>query len=134
MKHILIVDDDPFIQRLFDQFFQSKGFSTAIADSGFSAVLKMKEHKPDLIITDIVMAGMDGLALIREVRKENLQMPIIAISGGRRAMEVNYQPHAEKDGASCFLEKPIYLRDLLVAVQALLDQNCPPDKKALPAQ
>ncbi|MCU0857836.1 MAG: response regulator [Pontiellaceae bacterium] len=129
MKHILIVDDDPFIQRLFDQFFRSKGFSTAIADNGLSAVLKMKAQVPDLIITDIVMAGMDGLTLIREVRKEYPLMPIIAISGGRRAMEVDYQPHAEKDGASRFLEKPIYLRDLLIAVQALLDGISPVRKE-----
>lgn len=128
MKHILIVDDDPLIQRLFDQFFQSKGFSVTLADSGLSAVLQVKARMPDLIITDVVMPGMDGLALIREVRKEHPEIPIIAISGGQRAVAVNFQPHAEKDGASQFVEKPIYLKDLLASVQTLLDQAHPAEQ------
>ena len=125
MKHILIVDDDPLIQRLFQQYFQAKGFSTAVADSGLSAVLQMKDRMPDLIITDVVMPGMDGLALVREVRKEHPEIPIIAVSGGQRAMAVNFKPHAEKDGASRFIEKPVHLSDLFCAVQMLLDQHHP---------
>ncbi len=110
MKHILIVDDDPLIQRLFDQFFKSEGFSVTLADSGLSAVLQVNSRKPDLIITDIFMPIMDGLMLIREVRKEHPDIPIIAISGGQRAVAVNFEPQTEFEGANQFIEKPVYVR------------------------
>ena len=127
MKHILIVDDDPAILHLFEQFLQKKGFSTALAADGFEAILQLKEQKPDLIVTDIIMDGMDGLALIREVRKRDIHMPVIAISGGRCTMSVDFEPRAEQTGANEFLEKPIRLVDLLQSIQTLLDENPPAD-------
>jgi len=127
MKHILIVDDDPAIQHLFEQFLQGKGFSTALAADGFEAVLLMKEQMPDLMVTDIIMDGMDGLALIREVRKRDVHMPVIAISGGQCVMSVDFEPRAEKDGADEFMEKPVKLADLLESIQTLLDENPPVD-------
>jgi len=127
MKHILIVDDDPAIQHLFEQFLQGEGFSTALAADGFEAVLLMKEQEPDLLITDIIMDGMDGLALIREVRKRDVHVPVIAISGGRCVLSVDFEERAEKDGADEFMEKPVKLADLLQSIQTLLDENPPVD-------
>jgi len=127
MRHILIVDDDPAILHLFEQFLQKKGFSTSLAANGFEAILQLKEQTPDLIITDIIMNGMDGLALIREVRKREIHMPVIAISGGRCELSVDFEPRAEQTGADKFLEKPIRLADLLQSIQTLLDKNPPTD-------
>ncbi len=127
MKHILIVDDDSAIQLIFEQFLQGEGFSTALAADGFEAILQLKEQTPDLIITDIIMDGMDGLALIREVRKKEFHIPVIAISGGQCVMSVDFEPRAEKNGADEFLEKPVRLADLLESIQTLLDENPPTD-------
>ena len=127
MKHILIVDDDSAIQHLFEEFLQQKGFSTSIASDGFEAVLSMEEQMPDLIITDIIMDGMDGLALIRELRSRDTHTPVIAISGGRCVLSVDFEQRAEETGANEFLEKPVELRELLEAVQALLDESSPDD-------
>ena len=123
MKDILIVDDDPAIQLLFEQFLRAKGFNPRVASDGFDALLSIKEQVPALIITDIVMDGMDGLALIREVRNEHPDMPVIAISGGRRVMSVDFEPSAVKHGANEFLEKPVHLADLLQTIQLLLEEH-----------
>jgi len=123
MKNILIIDDDPAIQLLFEQFLKTKGFNTQVASDGFEALLSVKEQVPDLIITDIVMDGMDGLALIREVRSEHPDLPIIAISGGRRVMSIDFEPSAVKHGANEFLEKPVHLADLLQSIQLLLEEH-----------
>ena len=123
MKNILIVDDDPAIQLLFEQFLKTKGFNPRVAVDGLDALLSMKEQVPDLIITDIVMDGMDGLALIREVRNEHPDMPIIAISGGRRAMSIDFELSAAKYGANEFLEKPVLLDDLFRSIQSLLKKS-----------
>ncbi len=127
MKHILIVDDDSAIQHLFEQFLQSRGFSTALADDGFTAVLSMERHAPDLIITDIIMDGMDGLALIREVRKSKPLIPVIAISGGQCVLSVDFEQRAEKSGATEFMEKPVGLKELLQSIQTLLGASPPAD-------
>lgn len=127
MRHILIVDDDSAILQLFEQFLQRKGFSTSVASDGFEAIIQLKKRTPDLLITDIIMDGMDGLALIREVRKKEIHMPVIAISGGRCVMSVDFELRAEKIGADEFLEKPIRLTDLLQSIQTLLDENLPSD-------
>ena len=123
MKNILIVDDDPAIQTLFEQFFKTKGFNPRVAIDGFDALLSMKEQVPDLIVTDIVMDGMDGLALMREVRNQHPDMPIIAISGGRRSVSVDFELPAEKSGADVFLEKPVHLEDLFRTIQSLLKES-----------
>ena len=127
MKNILVVDDDPAIQTLFKQFLKTKGFNPQVAVDGFDALLSMKEQVPDLIITDIVMDGMDGLALMREVRSQHPHIPIIAISGGRRTVSVDFESSAVKSGASEFLEKPVHLEDLFQTIQSLL-KECPTDE------
>ena len=88
IKHILIADDDPDILHLFDTFFKKEGYSTDLATDGLDALLKMKEKAPDLLITDIIMDVLDGLALIREAKELYPDMPVIAISGGRRVMSL----------------------------------------------
>ncbi|MBC8206064.1 MAG: response regulator [Kiritimatiellales bacterium] len=124
MKNILVVDDDPAIQALFEQFLKTKGFNPRVAVDGFDALLSMKEQVPDLIVTDIVMDGMDGLTLIREVRSQHPDIPIIAISGGRRTVSVNFEASSVKSGANEFLEKPVHLDDLFRSIQSLLNE-CP---------
>jgi CheY-like chemotaxis protein len=123
----LIVDDDSAIQHLFEQFLQGEGFSTSIAANGLEAIILIKENPPDLIITDIIMDGMDGLALIREVKKIIPETPIIAISGGQRMMSVDFEQPAEKTGSNQFLEKPVRLAELLQSIYRLLGEN-PPEK------
>jgi len=66
---------------------------------------------------------MDDLALVREIRKKSPKMPIIAISGGRRAMSINFESSAEKDGADEFMEKPVKLADLFQSIQRLLEEH-----------
>jgi len=127
MKHILIVDDDSDIQHLFEAFLQREGFRTSIAANGLEAILLIKENPPDLIVTDIIMDGMDGLALIREVKKSIPETPIIAISGGQRMMSVDFEQPAEKTGSSQFLEKPVRLAELLQSIHMLLGEE-PPEK------
>ncbi|MGE4488067.1 MAG: response regulator [Kiritimatiellales bacterium] len=122
MKHILIVDDDPVTQVVFSQFLEKKGFSTSVTDSGFSALLKVNEKEPDLIIADILMPGMDGITLIRELRRTYPALPLIAVSGGQHGATTDFEPQAEKNGADCFLRKPIHLNDLLQRIESLLQR------------
>lgn len=121
MAHILIVDDDSSIRLLFKQFLEGEGYKVSLASDGQEGIALLKQQKPDLIITDILMPEMDGLEIVREVRKHHSSIPIIAISGGMRSGQINFLSHARTFGACRVFEKPISLAALLTAVKELLD-------------
>jgi CheY-like chemotaxis protein len=120
MAHILIIDDDPAVQSLFQQFFEAEGYTVTLADDGKDGLWKMRQQTPDLIITDIMMPVMDGLEVIQEIRQHSPELPIIAMSGGMRTAPLNFLPHAKKFGACRVFGKPVSLAELLNAVQELL--------------
>lgn len=121
-QHILIIDDDPSVLTVFGQYFESKGFSVDQAADGMEAMHCLHRRRADLIITDILMPDKDGLELIREVRSEFPDLPIIAISGGMRNASMSFLPLAKKFGAVHVFEKPVALSDLYDAVQNLLSR------------
>lgn len=125
MEKILIVEDDASIQSLFSEFLGKIGFSAEVADNGFEALLKIKAGRPVLMVTDIVMKGMDGLGLIREVRKTSPDMKIIAISGGHHSVDVDFRARAEEVGADRFMQKPIPLKVLRETIEELLGSRFP---------
>ena len=121
MAHILVIDDDLSIQQLFKQFLSGKGHSVSSASDRKEGLHLMKQQRPDLIITDIMMPEMDGLEVVREIRKTYPGLPVIAISGGMRGVSMNFLPHAKKIGACHVFEKPVSLSTLGDAVKELLD-------------
>jgi CheY-like chemotaxis protein len=120
MAHILVIDDEPSILSLFGQFFRDKGYSVAVAADGNEGMRLIKQQKPDLIITDIMMPEKDGLEVIQEVRRLSPELPVIAISGGMKGGLTSFLPHAKIFGAERVIEKPVPLTVLLAAVQELL--------------
>jgi DNA-binding NtrC family response regulator len=121
MAHILVIEDDDSVQNLFGQFLETQGFTVSHAINGTEGMLLIKQQKPDLIITDIMMPEMDGLEVIRAVRESHPELPVIAISGGMRAVPINFLPHAKKFGACRVFEKPVSLADMLTAINELLN-------------
>lgn len=120
MSHILIIDDDLTVLNLFEQFLRGDGFSVSVATDGREGLSLMRQKNPDLIITDIMMPEMDGLEMIREIRRHHPEIPIIAISGGMKSAPINFLPHARKFGAGRVFEKPVSLLHLRTAVRELL--------------
>lgn len=120
MAHILVIEDDDSILNLFGQFFEGEGFTVSRASNGKEGLNLIKQQKPDLVITDIMMPEMDGLEVIRELRNQHAGLPVIAISGGMKMTRANFLPHAKKFGADCVFEKPVSLTALLAVVRKLL--------------
>jgi excisionase family DNA binding protein len=86
---VMVVEDDPALQMLFEMTLASWDFPVAVevADNGFSALLKIGQHAPDLLITDLNMPGMDGFAMIRHLRQsapwQTLPIVVVSALGGR---------------------------------------------------
>jgi DNA-binding NtrC family response regulator len=78
---LLVIDDDAQIRQLLKQFFQSKGMRVVLAQSGEEG-LKALAHKPLVVLLDINMPGMDGVAALKQIKAQSPRLPVVMISGG----------------------------------------------------
>ena len=120
MAKILLIDDDPKIQMVFSQFLTSLGHEIIQAENGKAGLKMIQEGRPDLVITDIMMPEVDGLEILMHLRNTHDSVPVIAISGGMRALPVNFLQQAKLFGARYVFEKPVPLDVLRNAVTELL--------------
>lgn len=123
MKKILIIEDDDLLRNLLTRFLSKHGYQTESAEDGEKGLLCLKETVFDLIITDIIMPGKEGIETIQEIRSILKDLPIIAISGGGRMSADSYLPLAEMLGANCTLAKPFRNEELLNKVRELLGEG-----------
>ena len=78
-KHILIVEDEQKLAALLKEYFEKAGYRATIAGRGDQAVAQARKSAPDLMLLDIMLPGMDGMAVCSEVRKFS-NLPIIMIT------------------------------------------------------
>lgn len=121
MKTILLIDDDPTVQKLFSMFLEKQGYEILQAENGKIGMRIIEQDQPDLVITDIMMPEMDGLEILLAIRKSSSDVPVIAISGGMRNLPINFLKQAKLFGAHYIFEKPVPLSVLLGAVEDLLE-------------
>jgi len=119
--HILVVDDEPDIRNLVKEILEDEGFEVSIAESGETARHARRMRRPDLILLDIWMEGVDGISLLREWSEGGgLPCPVIIISGHAT---VETAVEATRLGAYDFIEKPISLAKLLLVVNRALESE-----------
>ncbi|RXT07033.1 response regulator transcription factor [Ammoniphilus sp. CFH 90114] len=116
MAHILVVDDDPYIQDLIRMTLQSEGFHVTLAGDGEEALTKLEQQKIDLGIIDILMPKMDGYKLCQEI-KDYLDIPIIMVTAKG---ETGDKVKGFRMGTDDYLVKPFEPLELIVRVHALL--------------
>ncbi|MBE7440446.1 MAG: response regulator transcription factor [Spirochaetales bacterium] len=115
MDRILIVDDDKKLQSLLVDYLRDAGYEPAGCYDGSAALIWLREHSCDLIILDIMMPGMDGLAVLRELRKAS-DVPVIMLTA--RGDDMDRIVGLEL-GADDYLPKPFNPRELLARIKAV---------------
>lgn len=113
---ILIVDDDPKIVTLVRTYLEREGFPIASAADGKAALTAFAKSMPRLIVLDIMLPELDGLALMRIVR-ERSEVPIILVSARASTADRVYGIH---EGADDYVVKPFSPAELVVRVKAVL--------------
>jgi CheY-like chemotaxis protein len=122
MAKILIVDDDPVIREMLSLTLTDEGHETIVAGNGNEALTTIETTTPDLIITDIIMPEKEGLQLIRELRKKNKDIKIIAMSGGTPMMDGEQLLQiSTMFGANRSFTKPVERIELVAAINELLN-------------
>ena len=117
MHTILIVDDEERLRKALGRSLAGEQLKTLTADSAEQALKLLAKKRVDLVITDLVMPNMDGMALVRRIRqrKSNTKIIIITAYGSDESMQ-----EAETLGVSAYLAKPFDLSDLKSRVNDLL--------------
>lgn len=113
-RKILIVDDEWSILQSLRGILEDEGYAVEIVTSGEKALEELRRDPPELILLDVWMPGMDGLAVLKEIKKISPQVPVIIISGHGN---IETAVRATKMGALDFVEKPIAFERLLVSIQ-----------------
>src|SRR5580700_7112474 len=117
MKKLLIVDDETDIATSIQYVLTQEGFSTVLAHDGLKAIELVEKEKPDMIILDLMMPGLDGLEVCRRVRAHDRRTPILMLTA--RTSEIDTVVGLEL-GANDYIAKPVRLRELVARVKAHL--------------
>ena len=133
MAKILIVDDEEDVRISLKQVLERAGHDVSVAKSGAEGLDMMKRDAADLVITDVIMPGIDGIATARQIREKYRNTRIIVMSGGGKTAPEPYEPDAIKTrsylasasgaGADSTLTKPFDRNEILRMVQKLLDES-----------
>lgn len=119
MASILVVDDDKSIRRTLEKFLSEQHYQVDTAEDGLQALEKVASQRPDLILLDINMPGMDGIETLKTLKTRGHFPPTIVISA-RGDMRTTIQ--AIQEGAYDFLNKPLDIEKLKITLKRALEQ------------
>jgi two-component system, OmpR family, alkaline phosphatase synthesis response regulator PhoP len=116
-NRILVVEDNPDLAFGLRNNLEIEGYAVDVADDGYKALTRARTLRPDLIILDLTLPGLDGYRVLRTLRDEGNATPVLILSAhGEEADKVR----GFRLGADDFVTKPFSLLELLARVQALL--------------
>jgi two-component system, OmpR family, response regulator MprA len=117
---ILIVDDDRAIRESLNRALSLEGYETATANDGAAALAAMSQQRPDLLVLDVMMPGVDGLTVCRVLRAQGDSLPVLVLTARTETADKVAGLDA---GADDYLPKPFDLDELLARVRALLRRS-----------
>jgi DNA-binding NtrC family response regulator len=119
-KHILVVDDEPLVRSSLGELLTISGFTVSTAANGKEALELLKNYTADIIITDVKMPEMDGIELLRMIKTNHPQTPVILISGYG---SIENAVEAMKEGAYDYITKPIVDSEIKIVIDRLMKQR-----------
>lgn len=122
MKRVLVIDDDEQLRALLSQILERAGYEVNEASNGSEGLALFKGKQADLVITDLIMPGKEGIETIIEMRREFPHVRLIAISGGGRKGPGDYLAMAKQLGASKTVCKPFSRDEILQAVRETIGE------------
>ncbi|BBB26645.1 sigma 54-interacting transcriptional regulator [Amphritea japonica] len=122
---ILIVDDDPGILKVLSLRLSASGFRIDTANSGVEALNRIKTELPDLVLSDLRMDGMDGMALFSAIQEDHPALPVVIITAHGSIPDA---VEATQKGIFGFLTKPIDKEQLLSTINSALESAHSPDE------
>jgi twitching motility two-component system response regulator PilH len=122
MMTVMVVDDSPTIRAMLVTLLSQHGLTVVEAEDGQVAKQLMKDLRPDLVITDVVMPNMNGYELCRWVKNELPGVPVIMCSTKGEAFDRHW---AMKQGGDAYIIKPFNSEEMMTAIRSLLQGALP---------
>ena len=116
MKGLLIVDDQAGIRLLLNEVFTKEGFETRLAANGAEALQSVTEKEPDCVLLDMKMPGIDGVEVLKRLKKDWPHIPVIMMTAYG---EVELTEEAIKNGAERYFTKPFNIYEVRDAVKEI---------------
>jgi two-component system, OmpR family, response regulator MprA len=120
-RRILVVDDDPMVATTVQRVLRPEGYDFDVAHSGAAALAQASDRRPDLVVLDVMMPGMDGLEVCRQLRAAG-DLPILFLTARSDTAD---RVRGLDTGADDYLIKPFAYAELLARVRALLRRRPP---------
>jgi DNA-binding response OmpR family regulator len=120
---VLVVDDDPTVSDVVRRYLERSGYAVAMASDGRSALLEYARRRPDLVILDLMLPGLDGLEVCRRIRAGKRPAPIIMLTALGEELD---RITGLQLGAEDYVTKPFSPRELVLRAQAVLRRVEPP--------
>ncbi len=121
MSKILIIDDDVSIRKLLRAMLEKSNYEVVDAADGEEGINQFKQYLPDLVITDLIMPGKEGLETIKDLKNIDPNSKIIAISGGGTVDPDMYLKLAKSMGASHVFTKPVDSKLMLSTIAKVIE-------------
>jgi DNA-binding NtrC family response regulator len=119
MSCILLIDDDDALRTVLARALTQAGYEVVEANEGRSAVEHLRRRPVDVVVTDLIMPGQEGIETIMQLRRDHPTLPVIAMSGGM-ANSPHYLELARRLGAGRTLQKPFLVEDIVQALRSVL--------------
>ena len=118
---VLIVEDDEALRRMYQQTLMIAGFAVRAASNGRSALLQIDVERPDLVVLDLFLPGINGLEILLDLASQGVtsSIPIVVVTGSSMNLD--------QVDVACVLRKPIAADDLVLAVQRCLGSAAVPN-------
>ena len=118
-RRVLIVDDEPNIVLSLEFLLRQQGYEVSVARDGEEALAAAEEKRPDLVVLDVMLPGLDGFEVCRRLREhpENAGLKILLLTARGREVE---RVRGLEEGADAYVRKPFSTRQLMKTVAELL--------------
>ncbi|MCM3744194.1 response regulator [Sporosarcina luteola] len=120
LKSLLIVDDQAGIRLLLNEVFTKEGFEARLAANGAEALQLITEKEPDCVLLDMKMPGIDGVEVLKRLKKDWPRIPVIMMTAYG---EVELTEEAIKNGAEKYFTKPFNIYEVRDAVREILHRG-----------
>jgi len=120
MERILVVEDDEDLCDVLVEMLRRGGYETVVAENGKAGLKKFRSQSFSLVITDIRMPVMDGLSMLKTIRKEDSKVPIIVITA---YPSVDSAVESLMEGADYYIVKPIKIEDLEAKIRKSFEKR-----------
>jgi len=121
MACVVVIDDQEPIRRIVRRALEQAGHQVLDAEDGELGLQLLEHHPVDVVVSDIFMPGMDGIQMLRQIRKQFPALKVIVMSGGDSSGMLDLRRDAELLGAVKSLSKPFTTHEIVTIVNSVLD-------------